>query len=124
MIITKNIPLIISFFGMSLLLLTCAGKNDVKSNNETECYVHLFDGKNFKDDNIIVNGPGEFPNLENLPGTTKDWDDEADSFKSGKNTTVIFWTEKNFRGDSVVYKNGANSRNIYEPRSMKIICNK
>lgn len=86
------------------------------------CYVQLFDGKNYKDDNIIVKGPGEYPDLKNLPGSDKDWDDEADSFQSAPNTTITFYSKPNFAGKSVTYRGGAKKPAMEEPRSMKISC--
>lgn len=87
-----------------------------------ECFVQLFDGDNYTDDHFTIKEPGEYPDLSNLPGADKNWDDEADSFKSGSKTTVTFWTEKNFGGDSTTYRNGAEMPSIDEPRSMKISC--
>ncbi len=86
------------------------------------CYVHLFDGKNYKDDNIVVKGPGEYADLKSLPGSDKDWDDEADSFESGPNTTVTFYSKPYFGGKAVTYRGGAKKPHIDEPRSMKISC--
>ncbi len=110
----------------AFLVLAIAGcsDDDIKADIPDDgCYVHLFDGKNFKDDNIVVKGPGEFASMKNLPGSSKDWDDEADSFKSGESTTVIFWFKPNFEGDSVIFEGGAQKSKMEEPRSMKIICN-
>lgn len=113
----------ILFFSVTMLL-SCAKNDNVEDPDGDECYVQLFDGDNYTDDNIIVKGPGEFADLSKLPGAYKNWDDEADSFKSGKNTTVTFYSEPNFEGESVTYKNGAQEPSIDEPRSMKIVCNK
>lgn len=107
---------------IGFLLFSCSDKEEEKDLSDT-CYVQLFDGDRFKGDNIIVYWPGEFASLVSLPGSTKNWDDEADSFKSGENTTVIFWFLPNFEGDSVVYSNGAEKPSMEEPRSMKIRCN-
>lgn len=106
------------------LLVSCSkdnGNND-QPDPDDACYVQLFDGDRYTDDNIIIKGAGEYANLENLPGATKNWDDEADSFKSGKNTTVTFYTEPDFKGESVTYRNGAEEPSMDEPRSMKITC--
>jgi len=86
------------------------------------CAVQLFDGDNFTDDSILVNGPGEFADLSKLPGAKKNWNDEADSFKAGANTKVIFYTRKNFEGKSKTYEKGARDADMDEPSSMKIIC--
>lgn len=107
---------------IGFLLFSCSDKEEEKDLSGT-CYVQLFDGDRFKGDNVIVYGPGEFASLVSLPGSTKNWDDEADSFKSGETTTVVFWFQPNFAGDSVVYTNGAEKSSMEEPRSMKIRCN-
>lgn len=106
----------------TVLLFSCSRNDDSRGDTDNSCYVQLFDGDNFTDDNIIVKGPGEFSALNKLPGVNKNWDDEADSFKSGKNTTVTFYTESDFKGDSVTYKDGAQEASIDEPGSMKITC--
>lgn len=127
----KKLKKIMFLGGLSLFvllvdtsLISCS--DDDEKNSPTtqlgDCYVHLFDGDNFKGDNIIVAGPGEFPNLDNLPGSTKNWSDEADSFKSGENTRVVMWTEFNFQGDSVVYEGATEMASVDEPFSMKIYC--
>jgi hypothetical protein len=99
-------------------------KNNPSGNKkpDSDCYVQLFDGDHYTDDSIIVKGPGEFNTLENLPDASQDWNDEADSFKSGENTTVTMWTETNFKGDSTMYKQGAEKPSVDEPSSMKIQC--
>jgi hypothetical protein len=87
------------------------------------CNVTLYDGDNYKDDHITVDGPGEFSNLKNLPDAEKDWSKEADSFKAGDNAVVIFWSKTDFEGDSTKYDAGAEKASIdNEPASMKIKC--
>ena len=107
----------------AFILFSCATSiAQTPSSDKGSCYVHLFDGKNYKDDNIVVKGPGEYADLRNLPGSNKDWDDEADSFQLGANTTVTFYSEPNFGGKAVTYKGGAKKPAMEEPRSMKISC--
>ena len=120
----SDFPLIFLFFAliMTIAFFQSGCSKDNEEIPASQCYVHLFDGENYKGDNIVVEGPGEFASLKQLPGTAKDWNDEADSFKSGNNTTVIFWTRTDFQGDSVIYEDGAKRASIDEPRSMKIIC--
>lgn len=114
---------IIGFSGFGLQSCSNDDDNDGGSGStDGECYVYLFDGDNYKDDNIVVKGPGDFPILADLPGANKDWNDEADSFNSGKNTTVTMWPKTNFEGDSIVYRKGAQEPSIDEPSSMKIRC--
>lgn len=115
---------VIGFSGFGLQSCSNDDDNGGGQSGDGECYVHLFDGDNYKDDNIVVKGPGDFPTLADLPGADKDWNDEADSFKAGKNTTVTMWTKTNFEGDSIVYRKGAHEPSIDEPSSMKIRCDK
>lgn len=121
-IITKTVFIsLIALFGMALF--SC--DKDVSEGVEPEgsCYIILYDGDNFKDDKITINGPDEYPSLKNLPGSSKDWNDEADSFKAGKTATVTFWTETDFKGDSITFDPGTENPSIDEPSSMKIRCN-
>jgi hypothetical protein len=87
------------------------------------CSVTLYDGDNFTDDHITIEGPGEFSSLENLPDADKDWSKEADSFKAGDNAVVVFWSKTDFKGDSTKYDAGAEKASIdNEPASIKIKC--
>lgn len=107
------------------VLQSCSSDDDGKGNGQTEvsdCTVQLFDGDHYKDDQIIIKGPGEFADLSKLPGANKDWNDEADSFKAGKNVTVTMWTKTNFQGDSITYQKGAHEPSVDEPSSLKITC--
>ncbi len=114
----------------SVLFLAVNCKNESNTvqeasttSSESGCFVELFDGDNYTDDQIKIEGPAEYTDLKNLPGSKKDWTDEADSFKSGKNTTVTFYTKTGFQGDSITYKGGENKPSMDEPSSMKIKCN-
>lgn len=106
------------------IMIGCKESNAQNGDNHgiPDCAVQLFDGDNYKDDTIVIDGPGEFPNLENLPGADKNWNDEGDSFKAGKNATVTFWTKTNFQGDSITFKKGEQRPSVDEPSSMKIKC--
>lgn len=109
----------------TLTFMSCKDDDDdntVPAEPDNGCYVQLFDGDNYKDDHITIKGAGEFRSLDSLPGANKNWNDEADSFKAGKNTVVTFWTKTNFEGDSIVYKKGAKMPSVDEPSSMKIRC--
>lgn len=88
----------------------------------TGCFIELFDGDNFKDDSIKVEGPAEYADLDNLPNSNdKNWTDEADSFKVGPNTRVTVWTQRNFEGESTQYEEGEYP-SVDEPYSLKIEC--
>lgn len=113
----------IILFALFILVSCKKDKSDKENSKVPACAVQLFDGDHFKDVNIVVKGPGEFSSLKNLPGAKKDWNDEADSFKAGENATVTFWTQPDFKGDSVVYEPETEKPSIDEPSSMKIRCN-
>jgi hypothetical protein len=114
--------LIIAFAAFSLISFqraNAAGSSD----SPGACEVQLFDGSHFEDGHVTVKGPGKFSSLKKLPNSSKDWNDEADSFKAGKNAVVTFWTKTNFKGQSKTYKAGAQEASIdHEPSSMKIRC--
>lgn len=115
---------LILLFMAGVSLTSCSSDDDATSGGDDQgnCYVHLYDGDNFKDDDIIIEGEGEYADLSDLPGSNgKDWTDEADSFKVGENTTVTAWTAKNFEGDSIVYEAGEYA-SVDEPYSLKIVC--
>lgn len=126
--IISNTKIVFLLLLSMFLTFSCSSSDDNNTPPDSEdpdgsCYVQLFDGDNYTDDTITIDGPGEFSNLSNLPGADKDWNDEADSFKSGMNTTVTFWIERGFKGDSITYDGGAQEPSIDEPSSMKITCN-
>jgi len=113
-------------FLISFLIFSCSSDDDNGGNHSenppNSCFVELFDGDNFSDDHIIIEGEGEFPNLDNLPNADgKNWTDEADSFKVGPQTTMTVWTQTNFEGDSTVYETGEYPSEE-EPYSIKIRC--
>ncbi len=101
-----------------------ATTNSNANNNRTgDCYVWLYDGDNFTDDNVQISGPGEFANLKTVPNTDKDWDDEADAMKVGPATTVTIWEDQNFQGRSATFNAGQELPDLeFEPRSIKIKC--
>lgn len=113
------------FLIFGVALTSCGSDDDsvsTPSDPSGSCYIHLFDGDNFTDDNIVIQGEGEYADLSDLPGSDgKDWTDEADSFKVGENTTVTAWTQTNFQGDSIVYTSG-DYPSVDEPYSLKIKC--
>lgn len=124
----KEVKLIMLFAVSTLLLIGC-NNNDKNTNENPEnpqgnCSVHLFDGDNFKDDNFVLKGPGEFSSLKNLPGADKDWSDEADALKVGSSAKVTVWNEENFQGESKVFNGGDEVAKLQiEIRSIKINCN-
>src|SRR5699024_2435237 len=118
----KNLKFLTLLVFVAFLISSCDKKDDNDNEPDGDCFVQLFDGDNYTDDHFTIRDAGDYPNLSNLPGADKDWDSEADSFKSGTNTTVTFWSERNFMGDSVTYQNGAQESVMNEPRSMKITC--
>lgn len=97
-------------------------QNTTKADNP--CSVHLWDGKNFTDSDIVINGAGRYSNLRTLPGANnKDWGDEADSLKVGSAATVKTYKEKNFKGSSVTYNPSTQHPKVSEePSSLEIVC--
>lgn len=97
-------------------------QNTTKADNP--CSVHLWDGKNFTDSDIVINGAGQYSNLRNLPGANnKDWGEEADSLKVGSAATVKAYEEENFQGTSVTYNPGTQHPKVSEePSSLEIVC--
>jgi hypothetical protein len=116
-----TVPLILL---LPTLIIASCNNNDNPTNNkpDSDCYVQLFDGDHYTDDSITIKGPGAFSTLNKLPNATQDWNDEADSFKSGKDATVTFWTKTDFKGDSTTYQQGAEKPSVEEPSSIKIKC--
>lgn len=121
----KLYPFILVFSLTAVLATACSNDDNDDHNNpgtEKGCYIELFDGDNFKDDHIKIEGAGEYPDLSDLPGSDgRDWTDEADSFKVGSEASVTVWGHTNFEGDSTVYTSG-DYPSVDEPHSLKISC--
>ena len=121
----KSISFLFIFLLFSAAFISCSSDDDNgdnSGNTPDSCYVHLFDGDNFTDDNIIIDGEGEYADLDDLPNSDgKNWTDEADSFKVGENTVLTTWTKTNFEGDSTIYEAGEYPSEE-EPYSLKITC--
>lgn len=89
------------------------------------CYVHLFDSDNFKesDDHYRLTQPGRYADLDNLPGATKNWTDEADSIKVGPAATVTIWSATGFGGSSMQLDPGSQHPDLdSEPYSLEMTC--
>lgn len=101
---------------------TIAAQQPTGTNNP--CSVHLWDGKNFTDKNIVINGAGKYSNLRALPGANgQDWSDEADSLKVGSAATVKAYKKENFQGISVTFgPNTQQPKLEEEPQSLEITC--
>lgn len=86
------------------------------------CEVVLFDGDRFKGPSITIQGPADHADLKDLPNSSgKDWTDEADALKVGKNAILTVWLQTDFKGDSTIYQPG-NYPSVDEPFSLKIRC--
>lgn len=110
-------------FGMiatGILLLSSCKK---EAGPVPKCGVQLFDGENYKDDFANLDGSGSYANLNNLPNTDINWDNEADAIKTGTNSTVTLWDHVNFQGDSLVLQPGSEEPKLnFSMRSMRIVC--
>lgn len=125
---SKHLSAIATILLFTITLASCSSDDDNDTTPEPpegiigSCYVQLFDGDHFTDDYIIIDQPGEYNDLSDLPNSDgKDWSDEADSFKVGESTTVTVWTQTDFQGDSTVYDAGGYP-SVEEPLSLKIVC--
>lgn len=95
-----------------------------KAGSVPDCGIQLFDGENYKDDYVTLDGSGSYSNLTDLPNTGENWDNEADALKTGTSATLTIWTQKNFQGDSVVFQPGNEEPSLnVGMRSLKITCN-
>ncbi|MGH8162287.1 MAG: hypothetical protein ACRESR_09150 [Gammaproteobacteria bacterium] len=96
------------------------GSGDSASNG---CLVHLYDGGDFEGDNVVINKPGRYANLKNLPSAKQNWTDEADSFKVGSAATVKVWGKTDFQGSSKTYRPGSKEASADpEPSSLELSC--
>jgi hypothetical protein len=87
------------------------------------CYVQLFDGSKFEDNNFKLRKPGRYTDLKKLPGADKDWTDEADSLKVGSGATVTVWSKTGFTGNSQKLKAGSEHPDLdVEPSSLALSC--
>lgn len=117
--------LTLSLFSIILITAGCSDDNDnnPKPPKISDCEVLLFDGDNFSDNYIVLDGSGQYPDLSNLPNSKTDWTDEADSFKAGERAEVTFYSQPGFKGDSTVFEMGAQKGSlIHSPQSIKIKC--
>ena len=105
-----------------MVFTLAASCSKARTNDLDPCSIQLFDGEHYRGPSVVLHGPAEYSSLDNLPGTGKDWNDEADSFMAGENTTVIMYTKTNFQGKSYTYKGKTKRPSIDEPSSLKIIC--
>jgi hypothetical protein len=88
---------------------TANANQPVGTANCGDCWVHVFDDKNFDttDDNHMICGPGKWPNLRNLSGAAKiSWGDEIESLRVGPKATVIVWGDENFTGITQTFAPG------------------
>ncbi len=109
------------------LLWSCTNSeydNVNQQDPEKECSLHLYDNDKLSGENVVIDQPGNYPDLDNLPGADgKNWTDEADSFRVGKEAVVTVWTARNFEGDSTVYTAGEYPE-AKEPSSLKLNCSR
>ncbi|WP_156338822.1 hypothetical protein [Chondromyces crocatus] len=77
------------------------------------CWVQIWEDKNFKDDTVLLCGPGRWSHLRALPGEHEDWHDEIESLMVGSDATVIVWGDENFQGPSAEYHAGAKRADLH-----------
>lgn len=99
-----------------------SGSGDSAASGEG-CYIHLYDGNDFKDTDFKLTKPGSYRDLANLPGASQDWTDEADSAKVGPAATVTIYEDTGFTGQSMTLKPGSDHASLDpEPSSLKLRC--
>lgn len=120
--------------GLALAVSGCAGPTappesetdtDDQAASDDECYIHLFDGDDFDedDDNFRLTEPGTYANLDDLPGADQDWTDEADSARVGESATVTIYSEIDFGGESTTLDPGSEHPDLDpEPSSLEMTC--
>ena len=89
------------------------------------CWVHLFEEDDFDEteDNFRLSQPGRYGDLDDLPGATDDWDDEAESIRVGPDATVTIWPDTNFEGTPIELGPGSEQADLdEEPESLELTC--
>lgn len=116
------VAMVLSLAALTAQTSTAAENKVARADNP--CWVHLWDGGNFKDDNDIIYGPGRWGSLRNLSGASRaNWGDEADSLKVGPKATVRVWNDADFKGTVFTYGPGTEQADLdEEPESLEIVC--
>lgn len=93
------------------------------------CWVQIFERDNMNINGAwdVINGPGEWRTLINLPGArTPLWDDRIDSLIVGPHARVTLWANDYFDDDKLEFGPGSRIPALgrydfeHEPESMKI----
>lgn len=101
------------------------GSTNAAALPDNGCYVQLFDSEDFYEGDSIylITEPGKYPNLKGLPGTERDWTEQADSLKVGPKATVTIWTKVDFGGTSSRLEPGSQHPDLEdEPSSLELEC--
>ncbi len=110
----------------SLLVVGCSTTSGAHCRPvENGCFLRLYDGDDFEKSEacLVIDEPGRYANLDQVPGATQHWTGAADSFEVGPQATVTVWSERNFSGNSVIYAPGARIRSVEpEPASLELRC--
>lgn len=89
------------------------------------CWVHLFEEENFdeSDEHFRLTQPGRYADLDALPGTDEDWDDEAESIRVGPAATVTLFADSDFQGETLELGPGSERADLgEEPESLELRC--
>ena len=91
------------------------------------CWARLYDGDNFRGDQLTVVGPADMPNMRTAFGT--DWSGSFDSIQVGPKATLTAYDNENYAQKVATYKAGQRiadldeKRGMFEDiRSLKIAC--
>ena len=117
-------------FVLSLLLFAACGAHSDSAQlihtapNPNGCYAQLFSGEAFGGAGDYVNGPWRIPDVR----ADRRWRDGVRSLRTGPATTVMFWSEDNYRGRQV--RVGSDERDLQvssalggAAASLQISCN-
>jgi len=97
---------------------------------DKNCYIEIFEDDNFDvdDPHLKLQGPHEYPTLNNLEA--KDWNNDIESVIVGSNATVRAYEDKEFKGTELAFVPGQRVQNLgkldmaNDIESMKIVCGK
>ena len=65
----------------------------------SNCYVIIYEDTGLKGKTLRLEGPAEYKNLKNLPGSDQDWGDKIGSVETGPNARLVVYDDEDFSGD-------------------------
>ena len=65
------------------------------------CYVILYKNTGMSGKTLRLDGPAQYRNLKNLPGSDEDWGDSIGSIETGPNARLVVFDDEDFSGDHI-----------------------